>query len=351
MKSLFCILFFLCLHAAAVELNGVASYERYGKEILIVAVSSESPAPSVDGLNCANAPCHIELRITAKKLPLNSYERLWRDAININSDYRQTDQQVNNLTAFLGLIKGALQAGDILTINSVPSKGVKVMVNSVALGTIADNDFFPILLSAWTGPTQYSNVRNGLLANGRVSSQLLVRFNKTYPSEERAEEIKSWLPPTLKPSPATKSRKLAIDKEKTAAELRKQQDAELAAAKLREDKEKEKEKEKEKLAHNALARAVAEEIARINYNSSIPVHLTAYTSRLKQNEHEGSAVVSVTIDRSGNLINMLFVENHPRASFNKAVEETIKLATPFPPVPREIEGTYYTFELPITLKN
>lgn len=355
-RNLLCILSLMCLESRAIELNGLAPYEKYGKEMFILALSSKNTAANMDDLQCANSECRMELRVTAENLPLTSYNRLWRDSINTNNDQSQAASQVDNLNTFLGVIRGPLQEGDIVAIDSEPNdQALKVSVNGIGLGTIADvnSNFYQLLLQAWVGPSQYSGLRTGLLANGRVDNTLLQRFNSTTPATGRIDEIKKWLAPAPKPKPTPKNQKPAIDidKEAIVTALRIQQEA-AAAKKLQQQQRAEKlaQQEAEELARREAAIAAAEELASRSYNAAIPAHLKDHTASLSRVKYGGSAVISVTIDRNGNIVSTLFMESDSREAFNKAVEDTIRKAEPFPPIPGVIRGDYYSFDVPIRLK-
>jgi protein TonB len=65
---------------------------------------------------------------------------------------------------------------------------------------------------------------------------------------------------------------------------------------------------------------------------------------------EGTVLTRVTIARDGRLIDVVMVRSSGLASLDAGVLETIRRASPYPPLPAAISGDRHTFQLPVSFK-
>lgn len=73
-----------------------------------------------------------------------------------------------------------------------------------------------------------------------------------------------------------------------------------------------------------------------------------FSRRLERRQLYGTAIVSFTIDRDGNLLTYEIVKSSGHEAIDEAAIETLKRASPMPPVPEELTGAQYTpLPLPI----
>lgn len=73
-----------------------------------------------------------------------------------------------------------------------------------------------------------------------------------------------------------------------------------------------------------------------------------FPRRLERRRIYGTAIVSFTIDRAGNLLSYEIVRSSGHELVDEAAIETLKRASPMPPVPHELPGAAYTpLPLPI----
>ncbi len=73
-----------------------------------------------------------------------------------------------------------------------------------------------------------------------------------------------------------------------------------------------------------------------------------YPQRAQRRGQEGTVRLSVVIDRSGRIIKLVFLEQSQYHLLNQAVTRAAKRANPFPPVPEELEGGEFNFDMPFT---
>ncbi len=73
-----------------------------------------------------------------------------------------------------------------------------------------------------------------------------------------------------------------------------------------------------------------------------------YPQRAQRRGQEGTVRLSVVIDRSGRIIKLVFLEQSQYHLLNQAVTRAAKRANPFPPVPEELEGDEFNFDMPFT---
>ncbi|MEJ2419259.1 MAG: energy transducer TonB, partial [Exilibacterium sp.] len=73
-----------------------------------------------------------------------------------------------------------------------------------------------------------------------------------------------------------------------------------------------------------------------------------YPQRAQRRGQEGTVRLSVVIDRSGRIIKLVFLEQSQYHLLNQAVTRAAKRANPFPPVPEELEGGEFNFNMPFT---
>jgi TonB family protein len=75
-----------------------------------------------------------------------------------------------------------------------------------------------------------------------------------------------------------------------------------------------------------------------------------YPEKDKRERKEGNLQVKVTITRDGKLVNAELIEGTKYASLNVAAKNATKLAQPYPPMPKEIEGDTFEFIVPILFR-
>ena len=175
-------------------LNGIASYQPFGREQFYVALRTSKLGSSLSELTPFSAGDELELRIIQSQ----SRRRLvggWIEKIAINADVATLQEQVENLNELGGLLKGRLRSGDHLKITAT-NGGIEVILNNLSLGLI-ENDpaLFNVLMLAWIGDVPPStDFKNGLLAAGNIDENLQQQFSNIQFNSVRAAEIEAqWI--------------------------------------------------------------------------------------------------------------------------------------------------------------
>lgn len=75
-----------------------------------------------------------------------------------------------------------------------------------------------------------------------------------------------------------------------------------------------------------------------------------YPRRAQERNQEGSVRIAVTIDRQGNIINMVRIEESRFELLNNEAWEAVKRASPFPPIPDSLNMQTFEFSAPITFE-
>lgn len=65
---------------------------------------------------------------------------------------------------------------------------------------------------------------------------------------------------------------------------------------------------------------------------------------------EGTVLTRVTIARDGRLLDVAMVRSSGLPSLDTGVMDTIRRASPYPPLPGDISGNSHTFLLPVSFK-
>jgi len=368
-------LFLLCSSAYAnALLNGLAVHEELGNEQFIGALYSETLSDNADALTNGSSAMRMELKIvTPDGVTTRRFRRMWIEGMAINNPSQQLTAQAENMVKFDGMFKGRLEMNDHVVFSQTPGEGVKISVNKVLLGSIADDEFFPMLLRTWIGRVPLSSTyRENLLQVGKVSSDLQNRYNAITPSSSRVTAIQSWLKPAEpEPEPvvaAVPEPKPVIAAAKTTAAvaapkidlpaLRQASSASSVAAvaaavakpqpepaKPAPVKPVEPEEEPEPVltAQSLLARQfyVSELLKQIRSK-------VTYPRRAIARGHEGGMRVAVTIDRKGEILTMSWLERSEHDTLNKEGWESIQRAAPFPVMPDVISDSHFEFSAPIT---
>ncbi|AMX01671.1 TonB family protein [Microbulbifer thermotolerans] len=367
---------------AAPLLNGLALEQQFNKDRYIAAVYSETLADSASALLDNNTPRRLEVRIVADSLSARRFRNQWMEGIAINNSSNVLSSQAENMVTFAKLFSGRYQKGDRLTIDFEAGTGTtKVALNGIALGEIADRDFFNTLLRAWIGPVPPStDFRDGLLAAGDVPPSLLGNFELLEPSSERIAQLTALLseeeeeasteetavaaaqpapkakpnlasdipPPSLAAASAQPQTPVKEAAPKPAANTPKPQPAKVAATKPTPPPVQELEEEEDEAPLTAdliLARQL--------YHSMLLRHTfkyITYPKRAQERGQEGSVRLNVTIDPQGRVKDVQPLQESRYASLNREAREAVKRASPFPAAPPQLARDNYQFTVPITFR-
>lgn len=388
------ILALFCLPTyAAPLLNGMAVHSELGNEQFIGALYSETLSDNAETLINSNLPMRMELKIvTPDGMATRRFSRMWIEGMAINNSSSLLTAQADNMVEFDGLFKGWLRQGDHLIFAVTPGNGVDISVNNVLLGNIEDDRFFDMLLRTWIGRVPLSSTyRESLLKVGSVADALRARYEAVTFTQARVAEVTAWIKPveeepepvvaaparpqpaptpaprqpvaepTVASTPALPAPRLelpTLEQPATASagsETPAPVQAEPAPQPAREARatpppavtpaEEEEDEQPALTAQSLLARQfyVSDILKRINGN-------TQYPRRAQERNQEGGTRIAVTVDRSGAIQNMSWLEESKYGLLNKAAWEAVERSAPFPAMPQALAGQRFEFTVPITFE-
>lgn len=365
----------LCQFARAEPmLNGIGTHQELGRDVFIGALFSESLSNDAGTLLRNAQPMRMELKIVAPEgITARYFSRLWIEGLAVNSKADELMAQADNTVRFDGLFKGRLQKDDHIVIANNPGSGIRISLNGVELGTIEDNQFFPMLLATWIGSVPLSSdYRDSLLKVGDVDESLRGRFISIAPSSARIAEVTAWgqkasalevaaapeTPAPEKPEAPTVATP-AIEKPKLEIPVPVIQTSSVAQS--------------SQAAASSVVAAVASSsaaalstadddeddgpalttqtlLARQFYVSDAIKQIrtkTRYPQRSLDRGQEGSVRVAVVIDRNGRLLDSKIIESSRYDLLNKEALDAIKRSAPFRALPDAIPGSRFEFTVPM----
>ncbi|WP_075188353.1 TonB family protein [Teredinibacter haidensis] len=368
---------------AATSLNGLSIHSQLGKEQFIAALSVTSLSSSSSQILMAPEDKQIQVRILANRLSARSFKRMWIEGMAINASSAELTANAQYMADFSNMLKVKLIAGDIFTIRR-KDDSVQVILNGIDLGEIQSSEFFNLLLRTWIGPVPLSSgFRDGLLVAGNVDSELLARFDATVPSDERIaaiQSVKSSQPaantqiaaaapaaaaivtkpaaPTIVAPPALASpiatvkpevQAPVVDEQEivvaTPVPVNKTPAAEPQQALLDADLLEEEEEDFDFTAESLLAQQLY--IASLKKWS---YRFLVYPKRALERGWQGHVRLNVTVDRTGEVQDVVVIEGSKFKVLTKAAEKAVMKASPFPPIPQDLKGETFSFTLPVVFQ-
>lgn len=368
-RNLFILNIFLLCSIAKAEpmLNGISSHQELGKEQFIGALFSETISNNADTLLAASQPMRIEMKILSEDgMSPRRFSRMWIDGMAINNNPNVLTEQANNIVKLDSLFKGRLLKGDHVVFKLSPGKGVDVSINGSALGTIGDDKFFSLLLSSWIGKVPLSSeFKDNMLKVGDVGSSLRGRFDQIQPSAQRATDLASWSGASVASSAKSSARSSASNIDVDAIESSKPS---ITLPPISGIEEASSSAISSKATKSVAAASSAPAVVKDDDEDSAPAFTAQtllarqfyvkeamklinkrvrYPATAQQKGQEGSVRVTVTLDRQGNIINIVASETSRYSALTREALAAIERAAPFPALPAEISGNTLEFTAPI----
>lgn len=181
----------------ALELQGAAVYQRLNNDVYIASIHSGN-SDSQAWLN-SRVPLRLEMHIVAEKLSPRRFYRLWNEGLAINLSQRQMNEQVDELTRFMYLLKDDLVEGDQVSISNETGE-TRVTVNGVELLMIDNPGMVQSLLKVWIGkyPRSQQFKERLIKMSGSDRSAMKKRLTGAQWQPERVAVIESWKKPKKK---------------------------------------------------------------------------------------------------------------------------------------------------------
>lgn len=398
--------------AAEPILNGVSIYSELGTEQFVAGLYTSKTSSDAKSILLDESDQRMEVRVLANSLLGNRFKRMWIEGVAINAGTEEMAKNSQNLADFSNLLAVKLQRDDILSIARQGNSTI-VRVNNLELGRIPSGSFYNILLRTWIGPVPLSSTfRDGLLAAGKVDEKSISIYSKISPTPERIAVIRSAIiatgktkgkpaeiaavkpEPTVKPEAATKPETVAkseppikpetvakaeppvkteLPKEVVKAEPVKPAKAEptehispttpvataAAAAQLakaniptpttvkpvQKQNEVFEEDNKQETAESLLVQQLY-----ISKLSKRTAGFVKYPKSALSKEQEGTVRLSVTINRSGQVVNVASSSTNEVAALTEAAVSAANKASPYPAIPEQIKSDSFTFTIPVTFR-
>lgn len=385
-------------------LNGIASYNKLGKERFLAGLYLGSTGSDPAAILNSTEPQKMEMRVTAKRLSSRSLAKLWIESMAINNPPSVLTEQANAMVAFSKLVKRTLRTGDHLIIHRKSSGITEISLNGIKLGEIEQQGFFKTLLNSWLGSVPFSSsFKSQLLVGGNVNEDLNARFVSLTPDPERTVQLAQSIQPSSAETPAPAA---AVSTQQTSAtiaqnnstpepetpEPRAAEDsapsltpaAEAVIAQPQIEKPniqlgtgtpEEEQPEPEPapaVQEQAIISADDLDEEELDGEEDISAELTAeallnrqlyhsklvkwayqhvkYPKRAIVREQQGSVQVELVIDRNGDVRDFQVIEPSKYATLNRASQKAIEAASPFPPMPETMNQEEFRFTLPIVYR-
>ncbi|MEH6559083.1 MAG: TonB family protein [Oceanicoccus sp.] len=397
-----------------IPLNGLATYEQLRKQYYVGALYLKQVNQDADAVLGSLGVKRMDVRIVIDKWSPRRFSQQWNQSILINNDQASLEKFSTQILAFLEMPKDNLIAGDRITIDLDPEIGTTVYLNNQKVFTESDNAFFNVLLNTWIGQRPPStDFKNNILSLSmdKPATEMLVTYESLIPTDGRGKVVAQWIgePPEVTeaaPNPSsiaappgsgtTVTAKRATTTDNTAPSVATQTVVTMAAPAIAMEKpslssnqpiamaevlpEKtsspvEKQEppatgESVPLEPNQIASSISLIPANnegdttpsakpdqtgpmAKYRSqmlNLTYKNTKYPKRAINFKQEGTVVVLVKVDRSGELLEMSQATSTEYKLLNNAALKAVRKTAPYPKVPDDLTGDVIEVSLPFSFK-
>ncbi|CAH0992264.1 hypothetical protein SIN8267_02383 [Sinobacterium norvegicum] len=387
MKSLISAFLVVILSQAAIaqdslRLNGITTYNKLNRDYFIAALFLQERNSSADEIINSYEPSKLSMKVVQKKLSARQFNQYWLTAININNDEEDLDIYDEEIIRFTQLFKNSFIYGDEITISFTRDFEINVHANNQLISSFDNSGFYPVLLNAWLGPRPTSREFKAellKLPNSVKTAELIDTHTQLLASPERQKESKKWrvkpakksnnqqrLPPSFNetistPSSAKISAPKPVNTQQAASSPLTPPVSGIQTASLSPTLQSPK--------LTATANATASDVTTqksvaIEQQASKQLSImTMYRSNILKTtyqhiiypnlaideELEGDVVIAITLDRSGEVIDIDQLESAAHHSLNNAAIKAIQQSQ-YPSPPNSLEGNNFVVKLPIKFR-
>ena len=382
------ILVLLCLFAssgawATLDLNGVSYHKEYGEEQYMAALYLEDLSSDAKEILLSDQRKRMEIKVVANRLFSRKFTSQWIEGVAINAGNFDLKKHAENLAKFSNMLKVKLVKNDTLTIERTFRRGVEISLNGVMLGSIEDKSFFDLILRSWIGPVPLSaEFKSDLLQSGSIEPARLAKFKDIRTTPARVAALTAAIgAASTAPKPATSDEKASssVTSEAASSDAETESSEETAIAAVSESSISSSEAaiadagtSESAAASSAPAVALTNQIVdeddifedeeeEFSYTAADLLSRQLYLSKLTRwtggyirypktslrRGEEGTVRVTVTIDRSGKVIDQVIVNESEFKRLNQEAIKAVKRASPYPAMPDVIAGDSFEFTLPV----
>lgn len=366
---------------AALQLNGVASYNELNKEYYIAGLLLNERISNPVEIVLYKKHKQMKLIVTADRWSPRQWKKQWQNNIAINNTLLNSgDQLQKDLAYFTSFLSKDLTNGDELIIEYQPQTGTQIQLNSFEFITTQDDRLFNYLVNTWIGDLPPSrDFKNRILSikndSTSVSQKQLIMTHTVTAS--RQIQTNSWFKQSSKEKEKAeeaarieeqRQRKSALKQqqaEKNLAEqeliriqnLKKSAAEKLAQAKAAEAKRREKEQAAEKARIQKLKlikerKAQEAQLAQYYFRDLHEWKLrqavlaeVKYPAWARQFQQEGVVDAQFTVNRKGIVSDVSFEDENTPEMLMSEVLRAIKISAQKLLPPDELNGTQWEFSV------
>jgi TonB family protein len=383
-----------------VELKGIGLDKELRNDIYIGAIYAPTEANSLSILKDPLTAKRIIIRYVVDNYSYRKVSRHFKERIAMNSPREEWQPITRDIVLFSRLFKQNMVRGDEIKLDFIPEKGTVVSLNNVEFLTITNPEFMRLFINSWTGsvpPTK--QFKEGILdrIDATEKQQLIAQLNSLSPVIGRFKAPESNASTTAQttatPAPAKQTSRQQAPTKQVAAKTNKtttstasnKKPANKTASNNDQSSKKTaavtkpKPQPKKVVANNSnrttpkkttpkkqpvisakdIAEKVAEEdfvdedLIRGSYTRDLIRAVQKnqkYPKKAQRKGEQGEGVVTIIIDRNGNLIDVVMTEKTGSRELDKGVKKMVRKTAPFIPMPVELKEAQFEFTVPVEFK-
>jgi len=336
-------------------LNGIATHYKLKKPLFIASLNVTDPITSEAQSKGINTPAQMHLTILKDRWSKRQFRQYWLSGIAINAGVKAMGAHQDELIKLATSLQSGLKKNDAISLNFTPEQHTKLLINGVEIDTFSPQ-LFSLLLTNWFGPRVDKDYRHDLLNLSSNASELIATVENATASGDRVDTIKEWLVAAEEveiAKEAAEAQEVVVSTGPTPEEIA----AEKRRKEIEEAKREAKRIAKKKAEERArIARAQAELEARQAYESALyssqilasTNRNVVYPRRAESRNQTGKVLVSLTVNRKGEVLNKEVIESSGHRLLDKASLKAIDRVGTFPGMPEILPRDEFTTQIPIT---
>ena len=372
---------------AALQLNGVASYNELNKEYYIAGLLLGDRISDPTDIGLYKKHKQMKLIVTTDRWSPRQWKKQWQNNIAINNTLLNSDDQLQkDLAYFTSFLSKDLANGDELVIEYYPQIGTQIQLNNFEFITTQDDRLFNYLLNTWIGKlppsrdfknrilsiqddTESASHQNLMMTHTVAASRQIQTNNWFEQSAEEKEKEKAEEAARIEEQRQKKSALKQLQAEEKRAEqeliriqsLKKSESVikaeKLAQAKAAADKRREKEQaaEKERIQKLKLIKERKAQEAQLAQYYFRDLHEwklrqavlaeVQYPAWARQFQQEGIVDAQFKINRKGIVSDVSFEDENTPEMLMSEVLRAIKISAQKLLPPDELNGTQWEFSV------
>jgi TonB family protein len=395
-----------------VSMTGIASYTELRQPYYLGALYLDQPVVSAGQVLSSWGRRRMEMRITAQRWTPRRFSAQWTQALILNVEAAKLDKYADAFVQFNNLPRAAFEYGDHIVVQSDNKGRTRVSVNGTEMFRESKPGFFEVLLATWIGDKppstefkqailatidselllQYDALKPGGTRSAAVAAWLDAdvaaeeeqvaapvpavaakaqsRIETSKPVTDAAEAVATA--PTVAAAVVAAPAQSAAGKAAVSEELEALADSISVSDVVSPEVVDEPIQDTADQAVQVVAMAPSAaqpspeveepqldpEIFRLQQDTLLKLYRSSIIKRaLRQVEYpqvavrrgqEGTVVLQLTVDRTGNVLALEQTSATRYRSLNKAAVAAVHDAGKLPPVPASLEGEQITVSIPVT---